>query len=134
MVKIPSCGCGRLLIQVFCIGSGRSMNPDQLREDLQEVPRDELRVHLEPGADGLHLSGHTSGSLVFNRAGNVKEAQTWLGHSSSRTTMDTFVHSVRESQHAAADVVSVAPLCQLWRRSTKLKAFALRLVPNFGTD
>ena len=55
-----------------------------------------------------------SGRLVFNTTGNVKEAQTWLDPSSSRFTVDTYLHSVRESQHALADAVFSRPLVVAW--------------------
>jgi integrase len=94
---------------VFCSSSGNPMNPDQLRENLQKVLRDKLQIHLGPREDGLHLLRHTSGSLVFNTTGNIKEAQQWLGHSSSRITLDTYVHSVRESQTCVAESVFSRP-------------------------
>jgi len=41
--------------------------------------------------------------------GNVKEAQAWLGHSSSRITMDTYVHLMQESQQGTAELVFARP-------------------------
>lgn len=94
---------------LFASSSGKPMNPDVLRENLQKVLRDKLHIHLEPRADGLHLLRHTSGSLVFNTTGNVKEAQAWLGHSSARVTLDTYLHRVKESQVTVADSVFARP-------------------------
>lgn len=57
---------------------------------------------LGPPEDGLHLLRHTSGSLVYRRAADVKTAQEWLGHSTSKTTMHTFVHLMQDAQREAA--------------------------------
>lgn len=94
---------------VFSSSSGRSTNPDLLRETLQSVLRDKLKITLGPREDGLHLLRHTSGSLVFQQTGSVKQAQAWLGHSSSRITMDTYVHLMKESQQGTAELVFARP-------------------------
>lgn len=94
---------------LFTSSSGRPANPDQLRETLQTVLRDRMGIHLGKREDGLHLLRHTSGSLVFRATGSVKEAQRWLGHSSSRITMDTYVHLMGESQQQTAEVAFSRP-------------------------
>lgn len=94
---------------VFASSSGRPANPDALRETLQSVLRDRMKIALGPREDGLHLLRHTSGSLVFQTTGSVKEAQAWLGHSSARITMDTYVHLMKESQKTTADQVFARP-------------------------
>jgi len=76
---------------VFASSSGRPMNPDSLREVLQEALR-KLSIKFDQNrADGMHLLRHTSGSLIYRRTADVKLAQEWLGHSSSRITW-TYVH------------------------------------------
>ena len=47
--------------------------------------------------------------VVFQRTGSVKEAQVWLGHSSARITMDTYVHLMKESQKTTAEMVFARP-------------------------
>ena len=94
---------------VFASSSGRPANPDNLREGLQTVLRDTMKIHLGPREDGLHLLRHTSGSLVFRSTGSVKEAQAWLGHSSSRITMDTYVHLMKDAQKQTAHAVFTRP-------------------------
>jgi len=84
------------------------MNPDQLRENLQRVLRDKMKLHLGPREDGLHLLRHTSGSMVYAQTGSVKHTQEWLGHSSSKITMDTYTH-IRDSQQQTADEVFGRP-------------------------
>lgn len=94
---------------VFASSTGRSANPDELKTALQKVPRETLKIVLPPREDGLHLLRHTSGSLVFGATGSVKEAQDWLGHSSARVTLDTYVHRAVESQYRTVDVTFTRP-------------------------
>lgn len=57
----------------------------------------------------MHLLRHTSGSLIYRRTSDVKLAQEWLGHSSSRITMDTYVHLMKDTQKQTAEVVFTRP-------------------------
>jgi integrase len=94
---------------VFASSTGRPANADDLRTALQKVLRENLKIVLPLREDGLHLLRHTSGSLVFGATGSVKEAQEWLGHSSARVTLDTYVHRQVESQNRTADVTFTRP-------------------------
>ena len=90
---------------VFASSTGRPMNPDQLREMLQSALR-KIGIEFDQArADGMHLLRHTSGSLIYRRTANVKIAQEWLGHSSSRITLDTYTHLMQDEQQQAADAV-----------------------------
>ena len=94
---------------VFASSSGRPMNPDSLRETLQAaLAKLEIKFDI-PRADGMHLLRHTSGSLVYRRTADVKLAQEWLGHSSSRITMDTYVHLMKDAQKNTAQAVFTRP-------------------------
>jgi len=94
---------------VFASSSGRPMNPDSLREVLQEcLKKLDIKFDL-PRADGMHLLRHTSGSLIYRRTADVKLAQEWLGHSSSRITMDTYVHLMKGAQKETAEAVFTRP-------------------------
>lgn len=102
---------------VFCSSSGRPMNPDQVREGLQTVLK-KLGINFDqPRTDGLHLLRHTSGSLVYRQTGNVKETQAWLGHSSAKITMDTYVHLIQQSQKQTAQIAFVRPQTALAEQS-----------------
>ena len=57
----------------------------------------------------MHLLRHTSGSLVYRRTADVKISQEWLGHSSSRITMDTYVHLMKDAQKQTAKAVFKRP-------------------------
>jgi integrase len=95
---------------VFASSSGRPMNPDTLREVLQSA-LEKLEIKFDqPRADGMHLLRHTSGSLVYRRTADVKVAQEWLGHSSSRITMDTYVHLMKDAQKLTAQAVFARPI------------------------
>lgn len=94
---------------VFASSSGRPMNPDSLREALQAaLAKMEIKFD-QPRADGMHLLRHTSGSLIYRRTADVKLAQEWLGHSSSRITMDTYVHLMKDTQKQTAEAVFTRP-------------------------
>ena len=90
---------------VFASSTGRPMNPDQLREVLQAA-LEKLDIKFDQArADGMHLLRHKSGSLIYRRTANVKVVQAWLGHSSSRITLDTYTHLLLDEQEQAADAV-----------------------------
>jgi integrase len=95
---------------VFASSTGRPANSDDLRTALQKVLRETLKITLPQREDGLHLLRHTSGSLVFDATGSVKEVQAWLGHSSARVTLDTYVHRAVESQNRTAVVTFARPV------------------------
>jgi integrase len=64
-------------------------------------------------ADGLHLLRHTSGSVIYRRSGgDLKTTQEWLGHSSSRITADTYVHTLSDGQRTASEALSRAVYAQ----------------------
>jgi integrase len=95
---------------VFASSSGRPMNPDTLRAVLQTA-LEKLGIKVRAArADGMHLLRHTSGSLVYRRTADVKLAQEWLGHSSSRITMDTYVHLMKDAQKLTAQAVFARPV------------------------
>jgi len=94
---------------LFASSSGRPLNPDQLRESLQSTLMKIGMKFDQPRADGLRLLRHTSGSLVYRRTANVRATQDWLGHSSSRITMDTYVHLMKDEQKQIANAVFSRP-------------------------
>jgi integrase len=98
---------------VFASSSGRPLNTDLLRKTLQ-VTLKTIGVNFSISrADGLHLLRHTSGSVIYRRSGgDLKVAQEWLGHSSSRITADVYVHLQKEHQRAAAEALSRAVFSQ----------------------
>lgn len=83
----------------------RGNQADLLRRTLQDALRTLGISFAVPRSDGLHLLRRTSGSLVYHRTADVKRTQEWLGHTSSRVTMDTYVHLMSESQKQTAEAV-----------------------------
>ncbi len=88
---------------VFASGSGRPLNPDQLRKALQAALKRMGIAFSQERADGLHLLRHSSGSIAYRRTGgDLKATQEWLGHASSRITADVYVHLGKDQQQATA--------------------------------
>jgi integrase len=81
---------------VFASKNGTRLNPDMLREGLQDVLRNKLGIRLGDRQDGLHLLRHTGGSMGY-RARGVKAAQEALGHKSQRVTLEIYAHETEGS-------------------------------------
>lgn len=91
---------------VFANSNGRPLNPDLLREALQTALKGMGIAFDQKRADGLHLLRHSSGSIVYRQTGgDVKQTQAWLGHSTSRVTLDTYTHLAHgQEQRTAAQL------------------------------
>jgi integrase len=87
---------------VFASSTGRPFNPDQLRWALQDALKKMGVTFDQKRADGMHLLRHSSGSIVYRQTNDVKAAQSWLGHSNSRITMDTYVHGASDQDRQSA--------------------------------
>lgn len=88
---------------VFASSTGRPFNPDILREALQGALKGMGITFDQARADGMHLLRHSSGSMVYRHSGgDVKQTQSWLGHSNSKVTMDTYVHNRADQEQATA--------------------------------
>lgn len=61
--------------------------------DLQEVPTKKITLH------GFR---HTHASLLFEAGATIKEVQTRLGHSSSKTTLDIYTHVTQSKKQEVA--------------------------------
>lgn len=98
---------------IFCSSSGRPLNPDQLREALQDA-LGRIGVQMtEARAYGMHLLRHSSGSLVYRTTGgDVKATQEWLGHSSAKITLDVYTHLMKDSQQKVAQALGKAVFTQ----------------------
>jgi integrase len=57
----------------------------------------------------MHLLRQTSGSLAYKHTGgDVKATQEWLGQSSSRITLDTYTHLMKDARRETARVLEKA--------------------------
>ncbi|MBT9627797.1 tyrosine-type recombinase/integrase [Ligilactobacillus ruminis] len=50
----------------------------------------------------LHGFRHTHASLLFEAGATIKEVQTRLGHSSSKTTLDIYTHVTQSKKQEVA--------------------------------
>nr|WP_270625565.1 tyrosine-type recombinase/integrase [Ligilactobacillus ruminis] len=50
----------------------------------------------------LHGFRHTHAALLFEAGATIKEVQTRLGHSSSKTTLDIYTHVTQSKKQEAA--------------------------------
>ncbi|NME31573.1 tyrosine-type recombinase/integrase [Lactobacillus ruminis] len=50
----------------------------------------------------LHGFRHTHASLLFQAGATIKEVQTRLGHSSSKTTLDIYTHVTQSKKQEVA--------------------------------
>lgn len=66
---------------------------DWLRWIYQKYPQKKITVH------GFR---HTHASLLFEAGATIKEVQERLGHSNSKTTLDIYIHVVKEKKKEAA--------------------------------
>lgn len=94
---------------VFASSTGRPFNPDQLRQALRDA-LNTLGVQMDQKhAYGMHLLRHISGSVADKHTGgDVKATQGWLGHSSSRITLDTYRHLMKDAQRETARMLEKA--------------------------
>ena len=94
---------------VFASSSGNPLNPDLLRNTLQNALRTIGIKFNMPRTDVLHLLRYSSGSLIYRRSGgDLKKTQEWLGHSSERITLKTYVHLLKGHERTSADDLSRA--------------------------
>ncbi|WDC80680.1 tyrosine-type recombinase/integrase [Ligilactobacillus ruminis] len=50
----------------------------------------------------MHGFRHTHASLLFQAGATIKEVQTRLGHSSSKTTLDIYTHVTQSKKQEVA--------------------------------
>ncbi len=55
---------------------------------------------------GYHDLRHTCASLLLNKDVNMKIIQMWLGHSSFKTTSNTYSHLEASAKERAGEVLS----------------------------
>jgi integrase len=87
---------------VFASGSGRPLIADDLRKRvLYPAMRRAGMLASAPRAYGFHIFRHSGGSMIHNATRDLKQAQTFLGHSSIAVTGDIYVHAPSDSEVAA---------------------------------
>ena len=79
-----------------------ALDPDVLRKDALYPILDRLGIPRKKGASGFHTFRHSAASIVNKQTGNLKMAQTFLGHSTIEMTADIYTHTSVEAERDAA--------------------------------
>jgi len=86
--------CGALADSdlIFRGDDKRAYSPDFLRREVLYPVLRGLGVPCGDRESGFHRFRHSAGSIIVSKTGNLKLAQTLLGHSSISTTADIYTH------------------------------------------
>jgi len=78
---------------VFANGAGKSYDPDDLRRRELYPAMDRAGIERRGARSyGFHLFRHSAGSQMQEVTGDLKQTQSFLGHSNIGTTGDVYVH------------------------------------------
>jgi integrase len=77
---------------VFANGAGHALNPDDLRKRVLYPAMEKAGIQRTVRAFGFHLFRHSAGSLMHEATGDLKQTQSFLGHSGISVTSDVYVH------------------------------------------
>jgi len=78
---------------LFANGAGRSYDPDDLRRRVLYPAMDKAGIERKVARFyGFHLFRHSAGSQMQQVTGDLKQTQSFLGHSSIGITSDVYVH------------------------------------------
>jgi len=91
---------------VFCKADGTPISPDSLRRRGIYPALKAAGVPYVARASGCHAFRHLAGSVINKGSGNLKLAQTQLGHADVSTTGNIYVHVDDEQIDRAAEILS----------------------------
>lgn len=84
---------------VFTNGAGRPWDPDDLRRRVLYRAMDKAKIERRMArAYGFHLFRHSAGSQMHEATGDLKQTQSFLGHSGISVTGDVYVHLQPDSE------------------------------------
>jgi integrase len=84
---------------VFGNGAGRYYDPDDLRRRVLYPAMEEAGIERKASrAYGFHLFRHSAGSHMHEVTGDLKQTQSFLGHSGIGITSDVYVHLQPDSE------------------------------------
>jgi len=87
------CVCAQPQDYLFANGAGRSYDPDDLRRRVLYPAMDKAGIERKVARFyGFHLFRHSAGSQMQQLTGDLKQTQSFLGHSSIGITSDVYVH------------------------------------------
>jgi integrase len=87
---------------VFCKTDGTPFHPDVLRKDVLYPTLDKLGIPRVSGSSGFHTFRHSAASILNAQTGNLKLAQTLLGHAAIDVTANIYTHVSPEKEREAA--------------------------------
>jgi|SRR5439155_14546609 len=93
---------------VFSRPDDSPVNPDVLRRDILYSVLDRLHIPRPKRGAGFHAFRHAAATIINQQTGNLKLAQTLLGHSEISTTADTYTHVSTESKKEASAALEKA--------------------------
>jgi integrase len=84
---------------LFANGAGRPYDPDDLRKRVLYPAMDKAGIERKvTRAYGFHLFRHSAGSQMHEVTGDLKQTQSFLGHSGIGITSDVYVHLQPDSE------------------------------------
>jgi len=93
------CVCKEPDDYLFVNAAGRSYDPDDLRRRVLYPAMDKAGIERKVArAYGFHLFRHSAGSQMQEVTGDLKQTQSFLGHSSIGITSDVYVHLQPDSE------------------------------------
>jgi integrase len=90
------------------------LHPDVIRKDVLYPILDRLGIDRHLRESGFHAFSHCADSFINSKTGNLKLAQTLLGHSSLSTTADIFTHNLTEAEREASEALEKVILGNLF--------------------
>jgi integrase len=90
---------------VFCRKDGSPLHLDVVPKDVLYPILDRLGIERRRGESGFHAFRHCAGSFVHSETGNLKLAQTLLGHTNLTTTAGIYTHNLTEAEREASEAL-----------------------------
>ena len=84
---------------------GETLDPDSLRRCGIYPAFRQAGIPIIPRESGCHAFRHLAGSIINRQTGNLKLAQTQLGHSNVSTTGDIYTHVDEASLKQTAKIL-----------------------------
>ncbi len=114
---------------VFCKRNGQPFTQELLRRDVLYPTLDRLQIPRPKRGAGFHAFRHSAASLINSETGNLKLAQTFLGHADLSMTADTYTHVSNVAERKASEVLERA----IFGNSGNLFPICSQSVPDSGT-
>jgi integrase len=109
---------------VFANGAGCSYDPDDLRKRVLYPAMGKAGIaRTAARAFGFHIFRHSAGSQMQEQTGDLKQTQSFLGHSGIAITGDTYIHLQPDSEIASVrkleDALFAEPCSTVLRKGSE---------------